>query len=515
MKLAKKSIALRTLTRGGFGLLLLVIFAGPIALLAIIPIALIVGAYEYLYWQNFEFDFEGDDLKISSGVITKNDLDIPVRRIQDIDTSQHILARVFGVVQVDVQTAGGDTSSNSLRYLEVDQAEHVKQRLRELKDRRESTDEPDDRHESAELFYDIGDSLITYSLLRSVPAAIGTAIVAGLVGIGVAAYLATTPRQMLGLGALAIAGAFGVGILVFVTGFIGGYLQYYDFRVERRNDVFEYERGLLSKKGGTIPKEKIQHVEISENFLMRHLGYATLKVETAGVTRSSETGTTSTTVLMPFERTETVYKRAETLGEFQADSLDIDGLTDIGPIAKQRYTRRYLLLSTVLLVVCGGLVGAGFHPGIFLVPLVGFVLASPGARRQWEHIGYRRGTHNMVVSRGFWVRTTYLVPHFRIQNLMVSQSLFQRRWGVGTVTVDTAGNKAVNPTVPDLARQTAFEWRATLYEAFRESMYATPADGTGSDQPDATSDEQAESPDPPMECTADSSRPERNQKQGR
>ena len=483
MKLSKKSIALRTFSRAGIGAVLLLAIGGLLAAVFIIPLVLVVAAYEYLYWKNYEFSFEDDDLTIESGVITKTSLDIPVRRIQDIDTTQSVLPRLFDVVQVDVQTAGGNASSASLRYLEEPQAELVKQRLRELQDRREGTDDGSGQPRPAETVYHIGDSLLTYSLVRSVPAALGSGLVVAVGGIGVAASLASTTLQMVGFAALAIGGSLLLAALVFVTAFVGGYLQYYDFRVERRDDIFEYERGLVSRQGGSIPKEKIQHVEISENFLMRHLGYATLKVETAGYTQAAETGTTSITVLMPFERSETVYRQARKLGEFEADRLDLDDLNDVGPIARRRYVRRYFALSTVLLLACLGLLFVGFHPGILVVPVLGFLLASPAGRLHWSNIGFRRGTHNLLVTRGFWVRTTYLVPHFRIQNLMVSQSLLQRRWGLATVTVDTAGNKTVNPKIPDLERDEADRVRRNLFEAFTESIYATPDSGTTADEP--------------------------------
>ncbi len=495
MKLSKKSIALRTVSWAGLGLFFLFIAAGPFALVLLIPLVVVVAAYEYLYWQNYEFYFEGDDLKIESGVITKTNLDIPIRRIQDIDTTQGVLARLFGVVQVDVQTAGGDASSSSLRYLEKPQAEAVKQRLRELKDRREGSDEDAEPDRPPELFYDIGDGLVTYSLVRSVPAAVGTAILVAIVGVGAAAYFASTPLEMAGFGALALGGALILSGFVFATSFVSAYFQYYDFRVERRNDVYEYERGLVSKQGGSIPKEKIQNIEITENFLMRHLGYATLKVETAGYTQATESGTTTTIVLMPFERAETVYQRARKLGEFEADPIDIETLSDIGPIAKRRYVRRYFLLSAVLLFASGGLLFVGFHPGVLVVPVLAMVVARRAGRLQWEHIGFRRGTHNMVVSRGFWVRKTYLVPHFRVQNLMVSQSLFQRRWGVATVTVDTAGNRTVNPKVPDLARGEAKQLRETLFEAFNESIYATKEPTTVWEQPESVEFDTEQSPE--------------------
>lgn len=488
MKLSKRSIGLRTFTRAGIAAAFLLFVGGPLAALLVLPLVLVVAAYEYLYWGSYEFYFEDDDLKIESGVITKNSLDIPVRRIQDIDTSQSVLARVFGVVRVDVKTAGGDTSQASLRYLEGSQARDVEQQLRALQGRRETTG--DDRPRQPETFYDIGDALVTYSLVRSVPAAVGLGALAAVIGIGVAGFLAATSLEMAGFAALAVGGAALLAALTFLTSFVGAYLQYYGFRVERRDGIFEYERGLVSRQGGSIPTEKIQHVEVTESFLMRYLGYATLKVETAGYAGTAETGTTSTTVLIPFERAETVYQRAQQLGEFEADPVEIDGLTDIGPAARRRYRRRYIVLSAVLLVACVGLVVAGFHPGLFVVPFVGFVLARPAARLKWSNIGFRRGERNLVVTRGFWVRRTYLVAHFRIQNLLVSRSLFQRRWGVATVTVDTAGRRAANPAVPDLEHEAAVRLQSALFAAFTGSVYATGDDNR------ATDDIPAGQPDP-------------------
>ncbi|MFO7794503.1 MAG: hypothetical protein R6V35_06040, partial [Candidatus Nanohaloarchaea archaeon] len=63
MKLSKKGMYYRTLSRTGAGILGLAVFFPPAILL--FPFILLAGGvYEYLYWQNYEFYFEGDDLKI-------------------------------------------------------------------------------------------------------------------------------------------------------------------------------------------------------------------------------------------------------------------------------------------------------------------------------------------------------------------------------------------------------------------------------------------------------------------
>jgi putative membrane protein len=44
---------------------------------------------------------------------------------------------------------------------------------------------------------------------------------------------------------------------------------------------------------------------------------------------------------------------------------------------------------------------------------------------------------------GFWNRRTHLVPYNRIQTVMVRRTIFQRRWDLASVVVDTAGSRSL------------------------------------------------------------------------
>lgn len=466
MKLSKKGMYYRTVSRSGAGLFALA-FIFPPALLLFIPIVLAVGAYEYLYWQNYEFYFEDGDLKINSGVITKNELDIPVRRIQDIDTSRSVVHRIIGIAQVNVKTAGGDTSKASLKYLDDEQAEQVKERLRELKNRRKhdeisETSTPEER--TSEKFYDIEDALMTYSLVSGIQGVAIIGILGLVAGIGFSAYSANSILQMFLYSFGTLMGAIIISGFVLVSGAFNTYTRFYDFTVEKRGDTFEYERGLFNKEGGSIPEEKIQKLEITENFLMRYFGYASLKAETAGY--SSEQQTTSTKVLIPLDTKEEVYKHAQRLGELQMEEIN-----DIGHTARKRYFRRYSAISGVALLISLGLIYIGFHPGLLALPLSGFAAAKKAANLKWMNLGYSLGENNLMIMKGFWNRRTYAVEYFRFQNLMISESIFQRRWNLASLTVDTAGDKIVNPKIIDLERRKAFQLRDKLHRKFKQSIY--------------------------------------------
>lgn len=469
MKLSKKGMYYRAITRSGAGIFALAIVFPPALLL--LPLILVAaGIYEYLYWKNFEFYFEGDDLKIRSGVITKNELDIPVRRIQDIDTQKNIVERVLGITKVKVKTAGGDASKASLKYLESDQAEKVRDELRDLKNRRKSSEEETSKasaeEESVETFYDIEDALMTFSILNGVQGLAIVAIIFLTLGIGFSAYAATSAVEMVAYSIFTVILSGLASAFMLISSTFSTYSRYYDFTIEKRRDTFEYERGLFNKQGGSIPEEKIQKLEITENFLMRYFGYASLKVETAGYTSQQDANTTSTKTLIPLDKREEVYRHAQQLGEMKLGEMH-----NLDTRARKRYSHRYALLSSALLLTSVPMIYFGFHPGLLLIPVAGFMAVKKAANKKWMNIGYSMGDQNLLVMKGFWNRRTYIIPYFRFQNLMITESIFQRRWNLGSLTVDTAGDKVVNPKIIDLDKQTAFKLREQLYQKFKASIY--------------------------------------------
>jgi putative membrane protein len=49
----------------------------------------------------------------------------------------------------------------------------------------------------------------------------------------------------------------------------------------------------------------------------------------------------------------------------------------------------------------------------------------------------------VVTRNGFWVRRQKVVPYHRVQTVFSSQTIFQRRRDLATVTVDTAGSQSL------------------------------------------------------------------------
>ena len=107
------------------------------------------------------------------------------------------------------------------------------------------------------------------------------------------------------------------------------------------------------------------------------------------------------------------------------------------------------------------------------LPLVGVFLAPIAAHYKWLHRGYRLGTNHLVTRNGVWNRETKRVPYHRLQTVIDSRTLFQRRWRVATVIGDTAGSLSVlgdDAAAVDVEVDDAVTLRSELRDRLRASL---------------------------------------------
>ncbi|MFC7195434.1 PH domain-containing protein [Halosimplex aquaticum] len=77
------------------------------------------------------------------------------------------------------------------------------------------------------------------------------------------------------------------------------------------------------------------------------------------------------------------------------------------------------------------------------VPLLATPLIPVAAHLKWRSRGYALGDEHVVTRNGFWVRKQKVVPYHRVQTVFTTQTIFQRRRDLATVTVDTAGSQSI------------------------------------------------------------------------
>jgi putative membrane protein len=94
------------------------------------------------------------------------------------------------------------------------------------------------------------------------------------------------------------------------------------------------------------------------------------------------------------------------------------------------------------------------RPALLLLALLPLLAAGAALDRRFHR--YALAGDLLFVARGVWRRRLWLVPLRNVQSLSLSQGLFQRRLGLATLAVDTAGASLMNsPRIIDLRSEVA------------------------------------------------------------
>jgi len=413
----------------------------------LLGIAAFVGYFVARY-RRFEYELTADTFDIRSGVLSRRKREIPLRRIQNVDISQNVVQRALGVAEVGLETAGGGGTEAQLRYVSVDDAEALQSEISRLSraakaDEGETTATDEERFETV---FSITERELGILALISVDLRIASFLFFGASIFAPSAASMAQPDNWWEygfgidslidafLGPLAALGA--IAALALVSGVLNA-ARYYGFRLDRGEEELRYERGLLQKFRGTIPLSKVQTLTLEENVLARALGYAALTIETAGYTPTGGESNGSQSAIPVAER-DRVVSLARSLESFEDDRMERPPKR-----ARLRYGFRYAIGLAILVgLLYAGTVVTDFQL-YWYVPLVAVPLIPVAAHYKWKNRGYALGEEHVVTRNGFWVRRQKVVPYHRVQTVFSSQTVFQRRRDLATVTVDTAGSQSL------------------------------------------------------------------------
>ena len=464
---------------------------GPLGPLRVLAIA-IGGVLLLLGWQaavyrRFSYEVTADTLDIHSGVLSRREREIPLHRIQNVDTSRNPLQRALGIVDVSVETAGGGSTEARLRYLSVEGARRLREDLRRRDSVREDEagatgEEPDADRAPTELFAIEPGELALLGLTAIDLRLLSLATIALPILMPSFASIAGSNGVPVGpMGALVLAPV-SAAAFVLLMGLVSGGVtasNYYDFRLLGADSDLRYERGLFQRSEGTIPVDKIQALAIEENVLARFFGYATLAVETAGYA-SDQGPSGGSQAAVPLATRERCLSLARSI-----EPVSIPEFSRPPKRARRRYAIRYGLIVALLAALAWALVRVLDVAAPWYGVLALFVVVPVAAHLKWVSRGYALTEGYVLTRNGFFTRTTTIVPDYRVQTVAEARTIFQRRRSLATVTIDTAGagGSRVARAV-DIDAASAAELRETVANRLQGAL--TVRRGEGADHTDRT-----------------------------
>lgn len=378
-----------------------------------------------LNWWRFLFKLEGDTLHIKSGIWVRKDLYLTRDRVQVIDISSGVLQRFFGLVRLDIQTAGASSRQAAIDAITAVKAEEIQALLRKSTTRNGEAGQIDRKEtaDSKESYPRIGIPLKELMIAASTSGSFGIALsILGTLFSQAEPFISDSgffdrlfsllPEQSEPMMLVSI-------ILLFVLfawllSFFGTLFTYGNFTLELREDELVISRGIFEKKRVTVPFNRIQAVHVMEGLIRQPLGYASVHLESAGYGDDKGTGSI---VLFP------LISKKELCAFFEIVlphcNTDLPGVKP--PL---RAFNRYLIRSTLPALLIAGILYflLQFNYLVWILPVLAVI---------WGWLKYKDAALGVqdelcVIRSRRFSKSTAFVLRKRIQDRSLTQSPFQR-----------------------------------------------------------------------------------------
>lgn len=401
-------------------------------------IAVGVFAFAIVRYLFTAYRLTDQSIDLRRGVLVKTNQSMPRDRVQTVAVTTGLIGRFVGVTTVEVSAA--DTEDIRLAYVSVPDADHLRHLL---ESDRFGAEEPEDVADAERVLLSDLDpgGLIVFALTEG---GLLLAILLVLVGGVVAVLIDFLLLPFL------VAATVGGWPVIRSLGLVG-------FRSWLGSDRIRVESGLLSRRESEAPLARVQLVGVSRPLLRRLLGLETVEMTTGELTISRESVVTKGMVAPLVE-----------IGAWRDLARQLIGPVAIGEtelVRSSPYTKRRAMvrgtIGTALVSGVAGGVSFWFDLGWWLpalVALAGLGLTVGYSLARYRVLGWATDHHHLMVRKGVLSRRLSIVPIRKVQDVEIVETFFQRRLGLATVEVDTAGvgiSSAGNVRAIDLTREDA------------------------------------------------------------
>jgi putative membrane protein len=257
----------------------------------VVGIAAVAGV---VYWRVTKWRVFDGVLQIDTGLLRRQQVRVPLTRIQGIDLVRPLLARMLGLAELRLVLAGHDSRDARLAYLEADRASAVRAQLLAVAHRlADDTPEPAER------------PILVVPAGRVIAANLLTVrfVIGGVLFAAAIVLFVVFPAAIAAGGAPVLATL--AGVLLVTARQISAE---WEFQIAEAPDGLRLRSGLLQTRAETIPHGRVQAVRWIEPLWWRPFGWVRLEFDVArrrdGERDERQSGTTSRALLPAGSREE-------------------------------------------------------------------------------------------------------------------------------------------------------------------------------------------------------------------
>jgi len=387
-------------------------------------VVVVTFAGSYVSYRFTGYQVAGRELRIAEGILNRRVRTVPLERVQAVDVVRPLLARLLGLAEVRLEVVGRGSTEAPLAYLAVADALRLRDRLLGLAARADGPAEVERPAVRETVLHRVATrDLVMSQLLRTEGLLLPLSALL-TIAFGLWDFRASLAGSFAFLSVL-----FGIG-----QNAVRHFLGEYGFTVAVSDDGLVLRSGLLSTRSQTVPPGRVQAVRIVRPLLWRPVGWVRVELDVAGY------------------------------GATEGEQVRTNALL---PVADPATARQVL-----------GLVLPGVD--VEAVPLV-----PAGRTVRWRaplqarRLAAGLGPLVVVTRAGWLVEETVVAPYARTQSVRVVEGPWQRRLGLASVHVDTAGRR-FHPVAHHRDRRDAGLLAAALVaraDAARRTVAAAPGPG--------------------------------------
>ncbi|MER7226715.1 PH domain-containing protein [Streptomyces rubradiris] len=240
-------------------------------LLGIAVLVPAAGLYGFLSWWFTHYAVTDTELRIRTGLLFRRTAHIRLERVQAVDVSRPLLARVAGVAKLRIDVVGTD-DKDELAFLSEREARALRAELLA----RAAGFAPETAREVGEAPAHVLLRVPPRELARSLllTGATWGSLCAALI-VPTLLWLFTDNVWTVLVTALPLLGTAGASS-------VGRFVTEFDWTVSESPDGLRIDRGLLDRAHETVPPGRVQTVRIVEPLLWRWRGWVRVELDVAG-----------------------------------------------------------------------------------------------------------------------------------------------------------------------------------------------------------------------------------------
>lgn len=302
-----------------------------------IVVCVVIWLVSGLWWRRLGFKLDDEEISIRRGVLSKSLRSARYDRTQAVDVVENLIARIFGLASVRVETAGGTSSVIEVAYLKKAEAEDLRlevlahvhgvvdgraepdEAVAAMADAAPGADTADAAGATASTAaLSIGDGKEHPDIVPEIPirrslAAAGLRFTT-ILTVAFVVVIIVTPVP---LGTV-------IPILVGIIPGIWGLLDSswrFNAQVNEEENTLNIAYGLADRRRQSIRIERIHGVRVTQPFLWRFFGWYEVNVSVAGYGRASGGAQSGSTRILPVGSRELALALFERVSDLSADQI--------------------------------------------------------------------------------------------------------------------------------------------------------------------------------------------------